>query len=143
VAGVNLFVPEKARFPRLVRVASEIKKVLSEIFQRQEVQAVFDKNGDLIEFPNYVTVTNVKISRDLRECKVWIMPFTDSHIEKTMLYFDVAAPFIRKVFAQKSKLRLVPNFHFKLDSSIEEVERITKLLNKNNSKTSSDTIVDI
>lgn len=126
---LDLFIPLKAPSPRLKRVEKEIKQILSEIFQRQDIPPIWDEKGQLIPFPGIITITYVKISSDLQECSVFIMPLANRVVGNIESYFEKAAPLIRKSFAQKSVLRLIPHFKFQLDSSFSTAERIEKLLN--------------
>jgi ribosome-binding factor A len=118
-------------------VEKEIRAVLSAMFQRQSIPPVFNKGGDVIPFPGVVTITNVKISGDLRECKVLVTPFASKETDSIIHYFEKATPLIRKMFAQHSNLKAVPNFKFELDTSFEEAERIDELLRKNNEQSTN------
>ncbi|MDR0630992.1 MAG: 30S ribosome-binding factor RbfA [Holosporales bacterium] len=131
MSNLDLFVPTRAPSPRVNRVEKEIRAILSNIFQRQDIPPIFSKLGDVIPFPGIVTITRVKISPDLRECKVFLRPLIGEHAEKVVDYFSVAVPVIRKLFAQQSRLRVVPNFKFEIDLSFEAAERIDELLRKN------------
>ncbi|MDR3285143.1 MAG: ribosome-binding factor A [Holosporales bacterium] len=130
---LNLFLPEKPNSSRVEKVASGIKRVLSEIFQRQEIPSVFNAQNKQVILPN-ITVTHIKLSTDLRECTVWVTPLANKNAEDVELYFNLATPLIRKIFAKKSNMKFIPNFYFKLDSSILEVERIEKILQENKKK---------
>ncbi|MDR1907778.1 MAG: 30S ribosome-binding factor RbfA [Holosporales bacterium] len=139
---LNLFVPARAPLPRVKRVEKEVRAILADIFQRQDIPPVFDKDKKLIPFPGIITVTGVHISGDLRECKVFLMPLASNvlhagehdNAEVILNYFETATPLIRKVFAHQSKMRIVPNFHFEIDSSFAVAERIDELLKINSSK---------
>ncbi|MDR0632910.1 MAG: ribosome-binding factor A [Holosporales bacterium] len=128
---LNFFVPEKTASHKVKKAAREVKQILSEIFQRQEIPPVLDKHRVFLEFPGAVTITDVKMSSDLQECTVFFLPFANINAEKTLLYFEAAAPAIRKVFAKKSVFRMVPNFRFELDSNFFIIDRIEELLKKN------------
>jgi ribosome-binding factor A len=125
---LNLFVPEKTTSYKIKKAASEVKQILSEIFQRQEIPPVFDKKGDFLKFPGSITKTDIKLSSDLGECTVFALPLANINTEDMMRYLNAATPAIRKVFAKKSVFRAVPHFHFKLDSNFFILERIDELL---------------
>lgn len=126
--SLNLFVPNKAPSNRPHRVEKEIKRLLSEIFQRQELPPILDENRQVIPFPGPLTVTDVRISRDLRECQVFVMPLANQQARAIAPYFERATPVLRKMFAGRSTLRLVPNFQVRLDDSFATAERIEALL---------------
>ncbi|MDR1598049.1 MAG: 30S ribosome-binding factor RbfA [Holosporales bacterium] len=130
---LNLFVPDRAPSPRVKRVEREVRAILAEIFQRQSIPPVFDKDGQLLPFPGIITVTGVHMSADLRECRVYVMPLANKMLDQVLPYFEHAAPLIRKAFAQQSKMRVVPNFHFEIDASFATCERIDELLRGNKS----------
>ncbi|MDR2464642.1 MAG: 30S ribosome-binding factor RbfA [Holosporales bacterium] len=125
---LDLFVPQRSISPRVKRVEKEIRHLLSDILQRKDIPPIFDTNNNLMPFPGIITVTGVKISADLRECKVFVMPLANKMIDAVLPYFELACPIIRKIFAQKSKMRFVPNFTFEIDSSFATAERIEQLL---------------
>jgi ribosome-binding factor A len=132
---LDLFVSQKAPSPRIKRVEKEVRNLLAGILQRNEIPPIFDKNNQLVPFPGIITVTGVKMSMDLHECKVFIIPLANKMIDSVSPYFELATPVIRKVFAQKSKMRFVPNFKFEIDSSFATADRIEKLLKENNKQT--------
>lgn len=125
---LDLFLPAKAPSPRLKRVEREIRQLLAEIFQRQDVPAVWDADRKAVPFPGPVTVTHVKISPDLRECRVGILPLDPKKAEEWEHYVALATPLIRKSFAHRSIFRVVPQFHFYLDPSFATAERLEALL---------------
>lgn len=125
---LNLFVPTKAPSTRPHRVEKEIRRLLSEIFQRQEMPPIWDDDRKEIPFPGPLTVTEVQISKDLRECNVFVMPLANRQVNAIGPYFERATPVLRKVFAERSTLRLVPNFRVRLDNSFATAERIEALL---------------
>ncbi|MDR0625104.1 MAG: 30S ribosome-binding factor RbfA [Holosporales bacterium] len=137
---VDLFMPARPPSPRVHRISREIQRVLSDIFIREEIPSVFDKEGKLVPFPGPITVTDVKVSQDLLECNVWVRSLGKHQESEIVSYFNIAAGLIRKVFAAKSKMRFVPHFHFNFDDFFEKVERLDNILKKNKEK--SDTLTD-
>jgi ribosome-binding factor A len=115
-------------------VEKEVKAILSNIFQRQDVPPIFDKEGGVIPFPGIVTITSLKLSADLRECKVLLRPLASEETTQVLDYFTTATPVIRKLFAQQSIMRNVPHFKFEIDSSFEAADRIDELLRKNSER---------
>lgn len=128
---LSLFVPEGKSSPRVKKVAREIRRILSEIFMRQDIPPVWDDEGTLVPFPGPLTVTDVQLSADLVECRVFVMPLANKHADAIAPYFALATPLVRKQFAQYSELRLVPNFHFSLDTSFAVAEKIDALIFQN------------
>lgn len=125
---LQLYVPERRESSRVKKVAREIRRILSEIFAEQDIPPVWDAGGAVVPFPGPLTVTDVKLAADLVDCKVFVMPLANRQAEAVEPYFSLAAPLVRKQFAARSVLRLVPNFHFLLDSSFQTAERLDALL---------------
>lgn len=132
---LNLFVPKKALSPRKDRAAKEIKRILSIIFLRQELPPIFDENQQVVAFPGPMTVTNIRLSTDLRECAVYVTPFMPLHESLEDVwngafapYFRRATPVIRAHFAKQSFFQFVPNFTFYLDNQFQVAERVDRLI---------------
>lgn len=125
---LNLFVPTRTPSPRTKRVEHEVRHILAEIFQRQDIPPVRGADRQIVPFPGPLTVTSVKISPDLRECRVGVLPLDPKKSEEMVTYFELATPLIRKSFAGRSIFRVVPHFRFQLDSTFATAERLEALL---------------
>lgn len=104
---------------RANRVAEQIKKELSDILQRE------------VKDPRvgFVTVTAVEVTGDLQESTVFITVYGDQSQEKqTLQALERAKGFIRSEIGKRVQLRKVPEIEFKFDKSIEQGNRIEKLL---------------
>ena len=78
-----------------------------------------------------VTLTEVRVSRDLRNAFVYYSLFTeDEHREQAQKGFESAQGFIRKEIGERLHLRYVPKIQLKYDTSLEYGQRIDKLLDK-------------
>jgi ribosome-binding factor A len=76
-----------------------------------------------------VTITEVRMSEDLRHCKVFFSHLNGGmHAAAAQDGFQRAAGFIRAHIGRALGLRYVPELQFKLDSRAESVERIGLLL---------------
>ncbi|GHS92327.1 hypothetical protein AGMMS49949_04330 [Alphaproteobacteria bacterium] len=127
---LDLFVPQKLPSPRTNRVAKEIQRLLSQLFQRQDLPPVWNESQQIMPFPGPITITEVKVSSDLQACTVFFMPLARQNVEAWHYYFKRATPLIRKQFAKQSLLRFVPSFVFLLDPQFEIEERMDLLLKK-------------
>lgn len=76
-----------------------------------------------------LTVTNVVISRDLRNAKVYVHQ-EDDDISKRMVLrrLSRATPFIRRQIAERLTLRVVPELLFYYDDTPEKAARVDELL---------------
>jgi len=78
-----------------------------------------------------VTLTEVRVSRDLRNACVYYSLFAeDEQREQAEKGFESAQGFIRKEIAERLRLRYVPKIQFKYDTSLEYGQRIDRLLDK-------------
>jgi ribosome-binding factor A len=112
---------------RNIRVAEAIKKEMSDLLLK-EIKDSRIKN-------NFVSVTNVEVTSDLRHAKLFfsIMGNNNSK-EEVMKGLNSAKGFIRTKISERINLRFAPEIHIKLDESLEKGARIISLIDslKNN-----------
>jgi ribosome-binding factor A len=107
---------------RTDKIAEEIKKELSGLLRN---------NIKDPRLPEFVSVTAVKVTRDLRYAKVYISVLGDEEKKKSALaVLKSASGFIRREIGQKLNIRYTPEFTFKLDDSIEYGIYLSKLIDK-------------
>jgi ribosome-binding factor A len=76
-----------------------------------------------------VTVTEVRMSPDLRNATVFVLPFgADRDAGDLAAALRHAAPFLRGQLAGEVALRVVPSLRFEADRSFERAGRIEALL---------------
>lgn len=104
------------------RVADEIRNVLAAIL-RNEIKDP--------RLPALVSVTEVKITRDLSHATAYISVYGDEQ-EKAdcQAALKSANGFIRREVVKRIKLRIAPEIHFVLDESIERGIRMSKLIDQ-------------
>ena len=111
---------------RIERVNSLIRQEISELLQRQ----VKDPR-----LGNFIAVTEVSTSPDLKYAKVFISCIGDKHEgQKTLGVLNAAAGFMRTELSRKLRLRRVPELNFCWDDSIEHGDRILRLLDQINAE---------
>ncbi|MBO8176573.1 30S ribosome-binding factor RbfA [Aeribacillus pallidus] len=104
---------------RANRVAEQMKKELSDILGRK------------IKDPRigFVTVTDVRLTGDLQQAKVYITVLgDDQQKENTLKGLAKAKGFIRSEIGQRIRLRKTPEIIFEFDESIDYGNRIETLL---------------
>jgi ribosome-binding factor A len=78
-----------------------------------------------------VSVTRVKVSKDLRNARIMVSVLGgDEEKARTMKVLRGARGFIQHRVAQSSDLRIVPEFRFALDESIEKSIRVSQLIDE-------------
>lgn len=114
---------------RTEKVASLVKQELSLIFQR---------NFGMNEF-GFMTVTEVRMSPDLKVAKVYVSVFGDEERkQRSMDLLEGEKGFIRAELGHAVRLKFTPSLIFYLDESLDRAMSINKILNdlhKNSSST--------
>lgn len=108
---------------RQLRVGEELRHVLAEVLSRGELRdpALQDVS---------ITVTQVRVSPDLRNATAYVMPLGGAHAADTLPALRRAAPFLRGQVARAIELRLVPRLDFAIDTSFDHAQRIDGLLRR-------------
>ena len=76
-----------------------------------------------------VTLTRVKVSPDLQLARVYYTLIGDDKArDQTKKALERATPFLRRQIASRVRLRRVPELRFEFDRSVENQDRIEKIL---------------
>lgn len=114
------------RSPRQLKVGEEIRHALAAALQQGDYPWPADVPRHLI------TVTEVRISPDLRNATVYIIPLGGAHIPETVKALNAQHHFFKNVIAHEVQLRWVPQLHFEADTSFAYAEKIEKILHDPN-----------
>ncbi len=107
---------------RIERVNNLIRQEISELLQRQ----VKDPR-----LGNFISVTEVHTSPDLRYAKIFISSIgSDEGRQETLSVLAVASGFFRKELARRLRLRRIPELNFQWDDSIERGAHLLKLIDE-------------
>ena len=107
---------------RGLKVAEEIRRALSSIFQEG---LFWEKELEDIS----LTITEVRISLDLRNARVFVLPLGKEASDSLMRVLGKMIPRIRKNLSKKLRLRAVPDLTFHMDNSFDNFKQIDSLLN--------------
>tara|TARA_Y100000768_G_C23414034_1_gene423104 strand:- start:132 stop:500 length:369 start_codon:yes stop_codon:yes gene_type:complete len=110
---------------RQLRFGEMIKQSLSMIFIRNEA-----KIPDLET--NNITVTEVRMSQDLKIAKAYVLPLGGKDADKTIEKLKEYSFLIRKILAQKIIAKFLPKILFRKDDSFEYAEKIENLIKQTN-----------
>jgi len=77
-----------------------------------------------------VTVTEVRLTPDLKHATAFVMPFAGLNAAETMAGLRRGASFLRMAVAREMKLRFAPSLAFELDDRFERAGRIDALLRR-------------
>ena len=75
-----------------------------------------------------ITVTEVRISPDLRNATAFVMPLAGAQTDDIMAGLKRSAPFLKGRIAKLVDLRQVPNLSFALDNAFDNAAHIAALL---------------
>jgi ribosome-binding factor A len=81
---------------------------------------------------NTITVTEVKMSQDLKIAKAYVMPLGGKDEDKVILQLKEYSFLIRKVLSQKVFMKFLPKLLFRKDDSFEYAEKIESLIKQTN-----------
>ncbi len=77
----------------------------------------------------FITVTGVKVTPDLRVARVyWSSLGDDAARRETQAGLDAAKGFVRREVTSRVKLRVSPEVFFVFDESVQEGDKIDRLL---------------
>ena len=109
---------------RQLRVGELIKQSLGQIFLRDEakVPSLDTKN---------ITVTEVRMSPDLKNARVYVIPLGGKDTEKIVNVLTEFSYQIRKTLSKKVEMKFLPKVSFVSDKSFDYAEKIEKLIQKN------------
>ncbi len=106
---------------RQLRVAEEVRHVLADLFTRVEF-----RDPELAGV--HVTVTEVRISPDLKHATAFVARLGRTDIEAILPALRRAAPFLRSELSRAVRLRGVPEIHFQPDTALDYAMEIDALL---------------
>ena len=116
---------------RQQRVAEEIRHVLANIIQRGEL-----KDPQLMDLS--VTVSEVRVSPDLKNATAFIAPLGGGSSEALATAMNRAAPFIRMRLGKKLSLKYLPKVIFEADKSFDYAQKIESILAQSKSGNKND-----
>jgi ribosome-binding factor A len=109
---------------RQLRVGELIKQNLGEVFIRNEAK-ILALNTSVI------TVTEVKMTPDLKTARVYVIPLGGVETKKTVSILTEFSHLVRKALSKKLDMKFLPKLAFVEDNSFEYAEKIERLININ------------
>ena len=106
---------------RQLRVGEELRHALAEVLQRGDFH-----DPELAALN--VTVTEVRISPDLRNATAFVTPLGGGAMAETLAALRRAAPFLRGQIVRAINLRHAPTLSFEADTSFDYAGRIDAIL---------------
>jgi ribosome-binding factor A len=106
---------------RMLRVGELVRHKVSELLIRGEIH-------DDVLASHVVSISEVRISPDLKLATAYVMPLGGKDTEKVIAALERHKKFIRAEVAQTLDLKYAPDIRFREDATFEEVSRIDRLL---------------
>ena len=110
---------------RQLRVGEMVKQALSMIFIRNEAKL---PNLET----NTITVTEVRMSQDLKIAKAYVLPLGGKDAEESIKVLKEYSFLVRKILSQKIVMKFLPKLLFRKDESFEYAEKIENLIKQTN-----------
>ncbi|MEZ5709661.1 MAG: 30S ribosome-binding factor RbfA [Blastomonas sp.] len=120
MARYNDTSPE-GRSVRVLRVGEQVRHILSELLLRGEV------HDDVLSATS-VSVTEVRMSPDLRHATVFIKPLLGGDEDVVLKALRTNTAFFQREVARRTKLKYAAKLKFLSDESFDEAHRIDSLL---------------
>ena len=106
---------------RQLRVGEMIKQSLGQIFLRGEAKV---PNLET----NKITVTEVRMSPDLKNARAYIIPLGGEDAENILNLLTNFSYLVRKALSKKIDMKFLPKISFINDNSFDYAEKIEKLI---------------
>ncbi len=110
---------------RQLRVGEMIKKALGMIFIRDEAKIIDLSTKE-------ITVTEVRMSPDLKTAKIFVMPLGGKNTDDIIEKLKISSFMIRKVLSKKIIMKFLPKLFFIKDDSFDYAEKIENLIKQTN-----------
>jgi len=106
---------------RQLRVGEELRHALARILRDGELRDPVLENAS-------ITVTEVRMSPDLRNATAFVMPLAGTNATEVFAALERSATYLKGLVAREVQLRNTPNLVFALDDTFDQAERISALL---------------
>ena len=116
-----------AKSQRQLRVGEELRHLISNVLHRETFYDVVLEN-------NNITVTEVNVSPDLKNAKVYIMPLGGENKIEVLESLNRIKGYIQKLISSEIQLRQIPRLSFVIDTTFEyanKIDNIIKNIRKN------------
>ena len=110
---------------RQLRVGEMIKQALGMLFIRDEAKLTNLSTKE-------ITVTEVRMSPDLKTAKIFVMPLGGKNAEEIIEKLKEFSYVIRKVLSKKIVMKFLPKLYFVKDNSFDYAEKIENLIKQTN-----------
>ena len=114
-------VEEKGKSVRLLRIGEQVRHALAELLSRREIR-------DPVLDAHIISVSEVRVSPDLRHAICFIMPLGGVDAEPVLKALREHSRYIRGEIARRLATKFTPDVQFRLDESFDAGARIDAIL---------------
>ena len=108
---------------RQLKVGEELRHLISNALHRETFY-------DQILETNNITITEVDVSSDLKNAKVYVMPLGGKQKLEVIDSLNKVKSHIKKLISSGITLRQIPKINFIIDNSFEYAKHIDQILHK-------------
>ena len=115
---------QKTYSQRQLRVGEMVKQNLGELFIRDEAK-IPSINSKL------VTVTEVRMTPDLKTARVYVIPLGGVDLKETVRILTEYSHLVRRALSKRLDIKFLPKLTFVEDNSFEYAEKIERIIKEN------------
>jgi len=108
---------------RQLRVGEELRHILSGLLMRGDLR-------DPVLSGVSITVTEVRVTQDLRHATAFVMPLAGAEEEAVAAALKRATPYLRSQMGKGLRLRHTPELMIELDQTFSRAEHMDRLLDR-------------
>ena len=108
---------------RQLKVGEELRHLISDALLRSSFYDEHIEN-------NNITITEVNVSPDLKNAKVYVMPLGGEKKLDVLNSLNKVTGRLKKIISSKISLRQIPKLTFSIDESFEHAKKINDILGK-------------
>ncbi|MDQ2082149.1 30S ribosome-binding factor RbfA [Xanthobacteraceae bacterium Astr-EGSB] len=106
---------------RALRTGELVRHAVAEVLSRGDVH-------DPVIETHLITVPEVKMSPDLRQATIYIMPLGGHDEKEVLAALERNKRYLRGEIARRVNMKFAPDIRFRIDDRFDEADRIDKLL---------------
>ncbi len=108
---------------RQLKVGEELRHLISNALLRESFYDEHIEN-------NNITITEVNVSPDLKNAKIYVMPLGGANKLDALNSLSKASGRLKKIISSNINLRQTPKLTFKIDETFEYAKKINDILDK-------------
>ena len=108
---------------RQLKVGEELRHLISNALLRESFYDEHIEN-------NNITITEVNVSPDLKNAKIYVMPLGGANKLDALNSLSKASGRLKKIISSNINLRQTPKLIFKIDETFEYAKKINDILDK-------------